>query len=273
VKIKAAVIQLNAKPVIEDNLREAEGLIRAAAKDGATLIATPENTCRMRAKPEDKMATSHEQDKHPAVPFFANLAKELGVTIIVGSISSIQVGGGKLANRSFLFRKDGSVAATYDKIFMFDVDLPNGDKYRESDTHRAGDKIVIADVDGAKIGMTVCYDMRFPELYRTLAKKGAQILSIPAAFTVPTGKAHWEVLLRARAIEAGAFVLAAAQCGTHEGGRATYGHSLIVAPWGQILAEIQEDRPGYAIAELDLDEVSKARAAVPALTHDRAYSH
>lgn len=270
-KIKAAVVQLNAKPVIEENLREAEGLIRAAAKDGATLIVTPENTCRMRAKVEDKMATSHEQDEHPAIPFFSSLAKELGVTLIAGSISSIRAGDGKLVNRSFLFKKDGSVAATYDKIHMFDVDLPNGDKYRESDTHRAGDKMVIADLDGTKIGMTICYDMRFAKLYRELAKAGAQIITVPSAFTVPTGQAHWEVLLRARAIETGAFVLAPAQVGTHEGGRATYGHSLIVAPWGQILAEIQGDKPGYAVAELDLDEVSKARTAVPSLTHDRDF--
>ncbi len=272
-KIKAAVVQLNAKPVIEDNLREAEALIRAAAKDGATLISTPENTCRMRAKTEDKMATSHDAKDHPAIPFFANLAKELGVMINVGSISSIRVEGGKLANRSFLFRKDGSIAATYDKIHMFDSDLPNGDKYRESDTHRAGDQVVLAEAEGVKIGMSVCYDMRFPHLYRKLAKQGAQILTIPSAFTVPTGQAHWETLLRARAIEAGSFVLAAAQVGSHEGGRATYGHSMIIAPWGQIIAQIQGDNTGCAVAELDLDEVAKARAAVPSLTHDRDFKN
>jgi predicted amidohydrolase len=268
-KIKAAVIQTNAGPVIEDNLHAAEALIRAAVKEGATLIATPENSCRMRAKIEDKLATSFEEKDHPAIPFFAALAKELGVTIIVGSISSIRVEEGKMANRSFLFRKDGSIAATYDKIYMFDVDLPNGDKYRESDTNRAGDKFVMGEADGLKIGMSVCYDIRFPNLYRKLAKQGAEILSIPAAFTVPTGQAHWEVLLRARAIESGAFVLAAAQVGIHEGGRATYGHSMIVAPWGQIIAEIQGDKPGYACADLDLAEVAKARAAIPALLHDK----
>ncbi|PZQ43672.1 MAG: amidohydrolase [Micavibrio aeruginosavorus] len=268
--IKAAVIQLNAGPVIEDNLRAAEALIRAAAKDGATLIATPENTCRMRAKIEDKIAASYEEKEHPAIPFFSNLAKELKITLMVGSISSIRVGEGVLANRCFVFAPDGGIAAKYDKIHMFDVDLPNGDQYRESATNRPGSEAVLADVAGLKIGLSVCYDLRFPHLYRALAKEGAQILSIPAAFTVPTGQAHWEVLLRARAIENGAFVIAPAQVGAHEGGRATYGHSMIIAPWGEIIAQIQGDSVGYVCAQLDLSLVDKARTAVPALKHDRA---
>ncbi len=266
--LKAAIVQLNAKPMIEHNLREAEDLIRASAGEGATFIATPENTCRMRAKPEDKWAASYEQKDHPAIPFYASLAKELGINLLIGSISSIRVGDHKLANRSFLFGKDGRTIATYDKIHMFDVDLPNGDKYRESDTNAPGDTTVVADMDGVKVGMSVCYDVRFPHLYRTLAKGGAQILTIPAAFTVPTGQAHWEILLRARAIENGAFVLAPAQVGTHEGGRATWGHSMIISPWGQILTQIQGDAPGYSIAGLDLAEVEKARAAIPSLKHD-----
>ncbi len=268
-KIKAAVIQTNAGPVIEENLRQEEKLIRAAAAEGATLIVTPENSCRMRATIEGKREASFEEKDHPAVPFFANLAKELGVTLIAGSISSIRVGGNKMANRCYVFGRDGAQKATYDKIHMFDVDLPNGDKYRESDTSAAGDRIVMADVDGLKLGLSICYDMRFPHMYRELAKKGAQILTVPSAFTVPTGMAHWEVLLRARAIENGCFVLAPAQVGKHEGGRATYGHSIIIAPWGHILAEVKGDEPGYACAELDLDEVTKARQAVPSLTHDR----
>lgn len=266
--IRAAVIQLNAKPAIEDNLREAEALIRAAAKDGAKLIATPENTCRMRAKVEDKLAASYPEADHPAVPFFKKLAKELGVTLIVGSVSSIR-DGEKLANRSYLLGKNGEIAASYDKMHMFDVDLPNGDKYRESDTNRAGDKIVMGEADGLKIGLSVCYDVRFPYLYRALAQRGAEILTIPSAFTVPTGKAHWHVLLRARAIENGAFVLAPAQAGSHEGGRATWGHSMIVDPWGKVLVEIQKDSAGFACADLDLTEVAKARTAIPSLTHDR----
>lgn len=268
--LKAAIVQLNAKPVIEDNLREASMLIRAAAKEGATFIATPENTCRMRASVEDKLTTSYEEQEHPALAHYAGLAGDLGVNLLIGSLSSIRLGNGKLANRSYLFGRDGKLVAYYDKIHMFDVDLPNGDKYRESDTNQAGDKIVVADLDGVKIGMSVCYDVRFAHLYRDMAKKGAHILTVPAAFTVPTGKAHWEILLRARAIENGAFVLAPAQVGTHEGGRATYGHSLMISPWGQIIAEIQQDSPGYACAELELGEVAKAREAIPSLTHDRA---
>lgn len=266
--IRAAIVQLNAGPVIEDNLREAEKHIRAAANDGATFIATPENTCRMRATVEGRLEASFEERNHPALPFFSSLAKELGVTLSIGSVSSIRVGD-KLANRSYLFGSDGGIIATYDKIHMFDVDLPNGEKYRESDTAKAGDKAVLADAAGAKIGLSICYDVRFPHLYRTLAKQGAEMLLIPAAFTIPTGKAHWHVLLRARAIENGAFVLAAAQAGTHEGGRGTWGHSMIVDPWGRVLVEIQKDTSGFACADLDLSEVSKARTAIPSLTHDR----
>jgi deaminated glutathione amidase len=266
--IRAAVIQLNAKPAIEENLREAEALIRAAAKDKATLIVTPENTCRMRAKVEDKFASFFEEKDHPAIPVFAKLAASLGITLVIGSLSSVKTGS-KLANRSFVFRKDGSVAATYDKMHMFDVDLAGGEKYRESDSHAAGSEIVMTEEQGAKIGLSICYDVRFPQLYRALAKKGAEILTIPSAFTVPTGKAHWHVLLRARAIENGAFVVAPAQVGTHEGGRATWGHSMIVDPWGKVLVEIQKDSPGFACADLDLAEVRKARTAIPSLTHDR----
>jgi deaminated glutathione amidase len=271
--MKVAVIQTNAKPVIDDNLREVSALIRAAAKDGATLILTPENTCRMRAKAEDKLATSFDESDHPAIPFYSKLAAELSVTLIIGSISSIRLSNGKLANRCFVFAPDGGIVATYDKIHMFDVDLPNGEKYRESDTNEGGDKMVVADVDGLKIGLSICYDVRFPHLYRAMAKLGAQIITIPAAFTVPTGRAHWEVLLRARAIENGAFVLAAAQGGVHEGGRATYGHSMIISPWGEIMDEIQGDSVGYLCAELDLNAVDKARASVPSLTHDRMFKN
>lgn len=266
---KAAVIQLNAGPVIDDNLKAAETLIRAAVKDGASLIVTPENTCRMRAKLEDKLATSFEEKDHPALPSFSTLAKELGVTLIIGSLSSIRTENGKLANRSYVFGKDGQQIASYDKIHMFDVDLPNGDKYRESDSNRAGDKAVLAHTAVGKVGLSICYDVRFSHLYRNLAKQGAQILTIPAAFTVPTGQAHWEILLRARAIETGCFVIAPAQVGAHEGGRATYGHSMIIAPWGQILASIDSEKLGYACADIDLTEVEKARSAIPALLHDR----
>lgn len=270
--LKVAVVQANAGPDVFANIESVSADIRAAAKEGATLIQTPENTCRMRAKIEDKMASSWAEREHPAVTAYGALAKELGVTLVIGSISSIRLDNGKLANRTFVFAPDGSIAATYDKIHMFDVDLPNGDTYRESETNQAGDCMVVADAAGIRLGLGICYDMRFPHLFRDMAKAGAQILSIPAAFTVPTGQAHWHVLLRARAIETGCFVLAAAQGGVHEGGRATYGHSLIISPWGQILAEIQGDAAGYVCAELDLSDVDKARAAIPSLRHDRPYT-
>jgi predicted amidohydrolase len=268
--MRAAIIQANAKPSLESNMGEVGALIRAAAAEGATLVATPENTCRMRAKPEDKWTASFEESDHPAVRFYADMAKELGINLLIGSISSIRVAEGKLANRSYLFGRDGQIIASYDKIHMFDVDLPNGDKYRESDMNAPGTTSVLANMDGTKVGLSVCYDVRFPHLYRSLSKAGAEILTIPAAFTVPTGEAHWEVLLRARAIENGAFVIAPAQVGTHEGGRDTWGHSMIISPWGKIIAEIQENAPGYAVVDLDLTEVQKARAAIPNLVHDRA---
>ena len=269
-KIKAAVIQTNAGPLIEDNLRKVEEIIRAAVKEGAKLVLTPENTCRMLAKPEDKKEHSYREEDHPALPFFSALAKELDITVVVGSLSSVRADDGRLFNRSYLFGRDGVIQARYDKIHTFDVDLPNGDKYRESDSIKAGDKIVLGEADGLKIGMSVCYDVRFPHIYRRLAKGGAQIITIPAAFTVPTGEAHWEVLLRARAIESGAFVLASAQVGIHDGGKRTYGHSMIISPWGEILQEIQHDSAGYACAELDLEAVGKARSAIPTILHDQS---
>lgn len=267
---KAAVVQLNAKPSLDENMAEASALIRAAAGEGATFVATPENTCRMRAKPEDKWAASFEEKDHPCIPFYAALAKELGITLLIGSISSIRVDNGKLANRSYLFGPDGTIKATYDKIHMFDVDLPNGDVYRESDTNQPGDTAVLSEAYGAKIGLSICYDIRFPHLYRNLAKQGANILTIPAAFTVPTGQAHWETLLRARAIENGAYVIAPAQVGEHEGGRATWGHSMIISPWGEVLTMITQDGEGFSCVNIDLQAVEKARKSIPSLTHDRA---
>jgi len=263
---------MNAGPSIEQNMAAAEIYIRAAAKDGAAFIATPENTCRMRAALEDRLVTSHVESDHPAIPFYAGLARELGVTLLIGSISSIRARGGKLFNRSYLFGRDGGTIATYDKIHMFDVDLPGGERYRESDTCIAGESLCVAEAEGAKLGLSICYDVRFPHLYRALAKRGAEILSVPAAFTVPTGQAHWEILLRARAIENGAFVIAPAQAGMHEGGRGTWGHSMIINPWGQIIARIQEDSAGFACADLALAEVGKARSSIPSLRHDRDYS-
>lgn len=267
--IKIACIQMTSGPEIAGNLKASEALIREAAASGAQLIATPENTDQMRRKSEDKLVTADSETVHPVRDFYSALAKELGVWLLIGSIG-VKVNEAQLANRSHLFAPDGRLAALYDKIHMFDVKLSRTEFYNESKDNRAGHKAVVADMGFAKLGVSICYDVRFPHLHRDLAKAGAQILSVPAAFTVPTGQAHWEVLLRARAIETGSFVIAPAQVGEHEGGRQTYGHSMIIGPWGEILAE-KPDGTGIIMAEIDLGDVDKARAAIPALTHDREY--
>lgn len=269
--MKIALIQLNSGPTIAGNLEPTATLIREAASNGATFIATPENTCRMAKDNDQRWAESFEEKDHPAIPFYAALAKELTVTLLIGSLSSIRVGD-KLANRSYLFAPDGTIKASYDKIHLFDVDLENGETYRESDLIRAGDKLVAGDIDGIPIGLTICYDMRFPHLYRELGKKGVSIITVPAAFTVPTGKAHWETLLRARAIENGVYVVAPAQGGVHASGRATYGHSMVVDPWGHVIARKADDSAGILYADIDPDAVKKARTAIPSLKHDRIYS-
>lgn len=267
--IKAACVQITSGPDIADNLKMVEDFIREAASAGAQFVTTPENTCQMRFPTEVKLDSAPAQDDHPGVPFFSTLARELGIWLLIGSMS-VKLPNGKLANRSFLFSDKGDIAATYDKIHLFDVQLPTGETHKESDIIEAGSDAVIADVLSAKLGMSICYDVRFSYLYRDLAKAGAQIITVPAAFTVPTGKAHWQTLLRARAIETGSFVLAPAQTGEHENGRQTWGHSVMIGPWGEILAEIDE-KPGIIAADLNLDDVARAREAIPALRHDREY--
>lgn len=267
--LKAACVQMTSGPDIRDNMKTAATLIREAAGQGARFIATPENTDQMRRKSEDRLASSGDERTHPAIAFFAALAEELGIWLLIGSMG-VRVSEDKLANRSHLFSPQGRLAATYDKIHMFDVKLSRTEFYNESKDNDAGARAVVADMDGARLGMSICYDVRFPHLHRDLAKAGAQILSVPAAFTVPTGQAHWEVLLRARAIETGSYVLAPAQTGEHEGGRRTYGHSMIIGPWGEILAAIPEGH-GIITADLRMEEVARVRAAIPALTHDRPY--
>ncbi|PJB73382.1 MAG: amidohydrolase [Alphaproteobacteria bacterium CG_4_9_14_3_um_filter_47_13] len=267
--VRTACIQLNSGAEIQPNLEAAASLIRQAAEQGAQFIATPENSCHMRARQEDRLETSMPEETHRGVPFFSKLAQEYGIWLLVGSMS-IRLEGGHLANRSFLFNDKGALLARYDKIHLFDVDLPTGESHRESNLVKAGTEAVTVKMPWGTLGMSICYDLRFSYLYRDLARAGASILAVPAAFTVPTGQAHWDVLLRARAIETGSFVVAPAQCGTHEGGRKTYGHSMIISPWGEILAE-GDAEPGIIIADLDLSEVSKARQAIPALQHDRDY--
>jgi deaminated glutathione amidase len=217
-----------------------------------------------------KLAQSYDEAHDPALPVFGDLAKELRVWLLIGSLA-IKVSETKTANRSFLFSPDGKIAARYSKIHLFDVDLPSGETYRESNTVSGGGEAVVADTPWGKIGLSVCYDMRFPQLYRDLAHKGAFAFTAPSAFTETTGKAHWHVLLRARAIENGAFMIAPAQGGLHANGRSTYGHSLIVSPWGDILAEGGID-PGIFMAEIDPKWSEEARAKVPSLQHDREFS-
>jgi predicted amidohydrolase len=267
--VKAACVQLTSTPDVAANLKVAQDLVREAAGKGARLISTPENTDMINPSLKDSLAKARSEGEHPVLPLFSALAKELGVWLLLGSVK-IRLER-KMANRSYLFNPAGDVAATYDKIHLFDVDLPTGERHRESSEIEGGRKAVVASTDCGKLGLSICYDLRFAYLYRALAQAGAEILAIPSAFTVPTGQAHWSVLQRARAIETGSFVLSAAQCGQNCEGRKTYGHSIIVDPWGQVLAQ-GGDTPGIITAELDLAAVAKARQAIPALQHDRDYA-
>jgi predicted amidohydrolase len=265
--LKAACVQVNAGTELEPNLRAAGDLVRRARDAGADFIALPENVgwiVQGRAKTMERVRTEAE---HPGIPFFADLARETGAWILGGTLH-VLLDDGRAANRSYLFDAGGRVVASYDKIHMFDVTLKDGESYRESATFQPGERAVVAASPWGGIGMTVCYDVRFAYLYRALAQAGASILTVPAAFTVPTGRAHWHTLLRARAIETGCFVVAPAQIGSHDQGRQTYGHSLLIAPWGEVLADAGTD-VGFITADLDLDRVAEARGMVPSLTHDR----
>ncbi len=267
---KAACVQLRSTDDVAENIRDTVRWVREAAARGATFIATPENTTLMAPDGGAKLAQSFDEAHDPGLPVFAALAKELKVWLLIGSLA-IKVSDSKTANRSFLFAPDGSVRARYSKIHLFDVQLASGENYRESNTVAGGGEAVVADTDMGKIGLSICYDLRFPQLYHKLAQKGAFLFTIPSAFTVPTGNAHWHVLQRARAIENGAFVIAPAQGGTHANGRKTYGHSLIISPWGEVLAEAGTE-PGLIVADIDPALAADARAKVPNLQHDREFA-
>jgi predicted amidohydrolase len=267
---RAACVQLRSSDDVAENIRETVRLVRDAAAQGATFIVTPENTNLMAPDAGAKLAKSFDEVHDPALPVFSQLAAELKIWLVIGSLA-IKVSPDKTANRSFLFAPDGGIAARYSKIHLFDAALGSGETYRESNTVAGGNEAVIADTALGRIGLTVCYDMRFPQLYRRLAQKGAFLFTVPSAFTVPTGEAHWHVLLRARAIENGAFVIAPAQGGVHAGGRKTYGHSLIVSPWGEVLAEAGTD-PGVICADIDPSLAQRAREKVPSLQHDRDFT-
>jgi len=268
---KAAMIQMRSGLTPAANLDAAVALITEAKSAGADYVQTPEMTNIMEVKRERLFAAIVEEDADATLAAFRDLARKLGIYIHAGSLA-IKASHDKAANRSFLITPKGDIAARYDKIHMFDVDLANGESYRESRSYQPGEQAVSADLPWGRLGLTVCYDLRFPALYRALAEAGATMLAIPSAFTKQTGEAHWHLLVRARAIENGCFVFAAAQGGTHESGRETYGHSLIVDPWGRILAEGGTE-PGVVMAEIDLADVSKARARIPSLQHGRRFEN
>ncbi|GLK53024.1 carbon-nitrogen hydrolase family protein [Maricaulis virginensis] len=250
------------------NIKDAIRLIRDAAATGAQLVATPETTHLVQKNAAEAFKVLHAPETEPALPAFSALARELGITLLIGSLA-VRTPDGRAANRSFLFGPDGALLATYDKAHMFDVGLGKGETYRESDNYAPGDRLVVADAAGVRLGLSICYDVRFAYLYRRLAKAGARILAVPAAFTRPTGRAHWEVLLRARAIETGSYVIAPAQSGLHQDGRKTWGHSMIIGPWGEVVAVRKDAEPGVLSARIDLDKVAEARRRIPALEHDR----
>ena len=269
---RAACVQMRSGTEVADNIDAASALVRQAAKAGAVFIATPEMTNILDIRPGMARPKIVAQEDDATLAAIRALAVELGVWLLLGSIAVTVESEDRRANRSFLIAPDGKVVAQYDKIHMFDVEVGDGQTYRESRAYRPGTSAVLAKTSIAPIGMTICYDLRFPALYRTLAQAGAQILTVPAAFTRVTGEAHWHVLLRARAIETGCFVIAPAQGGRHEDGRETYGHSLIISPWGEILAEADGDEPGVIWADIDLDQVAKARARIPSLGNEQAFS-
>ena len=267
---RLACVQTSSTDDMAANLAVATRLVHESADQGADFIALPEVFSLIQPERSKLVADAISEEDHPALAASRDMAKETGVWILAGSLS-VLADEHRVANRSLLLNPDGEIVGRYDKIHMFDVDLGEGETYRESDTYRPGADTCIAPLPWGNLGMTVCYDLRFPQLYRSLAQAGADFLSVPSAFARPTGQAHWSVLLRARAIETGCFVFAPAQCGDHGGGRRTYGHSLIVDPWGEIIAEAGEEI-GITIADIDPGKVAEARASIPSLFQDRPYS-
>lgn len=271
--MRAALVQLTVGDDPVANLPKTVGLIRQAVAGGAEFVLTPECTNGLSSSRDHQRAVFHLEADDPTLAALRAEAAAAGIWLLIGSLGlKTEDAEGRFANRSFLIAPDGTIAAKYDKIHMFDAVVSDTEVYRESAGYRAGAQAVLAETPFGKIGMTVCYDLRFPHLYRRLAQAGAQILTVPSAFNHTTGSAHWEVLLRARAIETGCFVLAPAQTGLHAQtvgkGRRTHGHSLVVAPWGEVLAD-GGDQAGVTFADLDLDEVAKARSRIPSLLHDR----
>jgi predicted amidohydrolase len=271
--LRAGLVQLSASDDPAANLPVTAGLVREAAAEGAQLVLTPEVTNCVSTSRSHQADVLRSEAEDITLAGLRDEAARLGIWLLIGSLAlKTDDPDGRFANRSFLVTPTGEIAARYDKIHMFDVDVDAAETYRESDGYRPGSALALADLPGARLGLSVCYDVRFPHLYRALAHAGATVLSVPAAFTPVTGAAHWEVLLRARAIENGAFVLAPAQCGVHAAGRGrarmTYGHSLAVDPWGEVLAKAGDD-PGVTLVDLDMAQVTNCRRRIPSLQHDK----
>lgn len=269
--MKIALIQMRSTRSMGANVDAVCDYVVDAARGGASYVQTPEMTTLVERSAEGMRAEATEPSVVAAQDRFSKLADQLGITLHIGSMA-VPLDDGRFANRAHVYGPDGSLLATYDKIHMFDVDLANGESWRESAIYAPGERAVLVPAGDALVGLGICYDLRFAGLFREQAQAGAHMLTMPAAFTRQTGEAHWHVMLRARAIETGSYVAAAAQGGLHEDGRETYGHSLVVAPWGEIIAEKADDEPGILFAELNLADVRDARTKVPALQHDRAFT-
>ncbi len=271
VQFKVAALQMRSGTEPARNAVEFERMVREAAGMGARYVQSPEMTGAIIRDREARNAAFTSEGKDIIAATAGRLAAELGIYLHVGSTAILRPDG-KIANRALLYAPDGALLTRYDKIHMFDVDLDNGESWRESNAYEAGGEAVLAEIDGAKLGFAICYDLRFPQLFRAEALAGAEILTVPAAFTRQTGMAHWHVLLRARAIENGAYVIAAAQGGLHEDGRETYGHSLIIDPWGKVIAEAEHDEPAVIVAEIDTSRSAAARAKIPNLKNAREFA-
>jgi predicted amidohydrolase len=270
-KFRAACVQLRSSTEVEENIETVERLAREAAAAGADYVQTPEMTNIVERRRTALAAKIEPEESDPAVKRFAALAAELGIVLHVGSLA-LKVSDDKIANRALIFGRDGRLLARYDKIHLFDVDLPSGESWRESAVYHPGGEAVVVDLPWLRLGVAICYDLRFPHLYRAHAHAGAMALSAPAAFTRQTGEAHWHVLQRARAIENGAFMISAAQAGRHADGRETFGHSIIVAPWGEVLAEAGGDGPEVILAEIDPARSAEARQRIPSLANERPFA-
>lgn len=269
--VRVAVAQMRTGVDPEANLAALHLVVEQSVAGGAQYVLTPEMSVLFAENREMLDARVLPFAENPIIANLAGLAKDKGIYLHIGSMA-VALPDGRYANRSVLFDPGGEIASTYDKVHLFDANLPGQSTYRESATYAGGEHAVIADMSLFRLGFSICYDVRFAALYRKLASAGAQVIAVPAAFTVPTGQAHWEILLRARAIETGCFILAAAQGGTHANGRSTYGHSMIIGPWGEVVARVDGDAPELIFADLDLDAVDSARQRVPALVNARDFS-